>query len=303
VTMVVGFAPDQNDPAPLHLAALLARSASDRLVVATVVTSAWPANPRRFDAEHRAYQEQSGQPTLLRAKAHLAADVDATFVLHNSRSAAGGLLEVAERQRADYVVLGSSPSESLGRVALGGVTNRIVHSSHIPVAIAPGSYRCGKQATVQRVTTAFGRSSGIHDLIIATASVAARIGASMRIASFTVRPPHPFAGQLANEGDSLVTNEWIKHVSAEIRNEFAAVRDLPEVPEPLEVAVGHGVTWTEALEDATWMDGDVLVVGSSMTGPAARVFLGSRASKILRHSPVPVVLVPRSTADEVGARR
>jgi nucleotide-binding universal stress UspA family protein len=178
-----------------------------------------------------------------------------------------------------------------------------VHSSHIPVAIAPGGYRCGKQATVQRVTTAFGRSSGIHDLIIATASVAARIGASMRIASFTVRPPHPFAGQLANEGDSLVTNEWIKHVSAEIRNEFAAVRDLPEVPEPLEVAVGHGVTWTEALEDATWMDGDVLVVGSSMTGPAARVFLGSRASKILRHSPVPVVLVPRSTADEVGARR
>jgi nucleotide-binding universal stress UspA family protein len=63
------------------------------------------------------------------------------------------------------------------------------------------------------------------------------------------------------------------------------------------------VTWTEALEDATWMDGDVLVVGSSMTGPAARVFLGSRASKILRHSPVPVVLVPRSTADEVEARR
>jgi nucleotide-binding universal stress UspA family protein len=124
VTMVVGFAPDE-DPAPLHLAALLARSASDRLVVATVVTSAWPANPRRFDAEHRAYQEQSGQPTLLRAKAHLAADVDATFVLHNSRSAAGGLLEVAERQRADYVVLGSSPSESLGRVALGGVTNRM----------------------------------------------------------------------------------------------------------------------------------------------------------------------------------
>jgi nucleotide-binding universal stress UspA family protein len=45
------------------------------------------------------------------------------------------------------------------------------------------------------------------------------------------------------------------------------------------------------------------VVGSSMTGPAARVFLGSRASKILRHSPVPVVLVPRSTADEVEARR
>ena len=302
MTMIVGFAPDENDPAPLDLGAMLARSASDRLVVATVVTPRWPSDLLRIDSEYRAYQEQSARQTLLRARAHLAADVDATFVVHNSRSAARGLLEFAEQQRADYIVLGS-PDETLGHVALGSVTNRIVHSSHIPVAIAPRGYRCGPDAKIQRVTTAFGGTTGIHDLIIATAWVAVRIGASMRIASFAVRPPHPFAGQLANEGNDLVTNEWIKHVSAEIRNEFTAVRTLPEVPEPLEVVVGHGVTWTEALEDATWTDGDVLVVGSSMTGPAARVFLGSRASKVLRHSPVPVVLVPRSAADEVATRR
>ena len=300
--MVVGNAPDENNPAPLHLAALLARSASDRLIVATVITSAWP-NPRRFDAEYRTYREQSAQQSLLRAKAQLAADVDATFVVHHSRSAAAGLLEVAQRERADYVVLGSSSSESHSRVALGGVTNRIVHSSLIPVAIAPAGYRCGKEAKVKRVTTAFGGSSNIHDLIIATASVAAHIGASMRIASFAVRPPHPFAGELVSEGERLVTNEWIRHVSAEIRNEFAAVRALPQVPGPLEIVVGHGVTWAGALEDITWMDGDVLIVGSSMTGPVARVFLGSGASKILRYSPVPVVLVPRSAADELGMRR
>ena len=36
----------------------------------------------------------------------------------------------------------------------------------------------------------------------------------------------------------------------------------------------------------------MLVVGSSSVGPIARVFLGSRATKIVQHSPVPVVLVP-----------
>jgi Universal stress protein family len=42
----------------------------------------------------------------------------------------------------------------------------------------------------------------------------------------------------------------------------------------------------------------VLVVGSSAVGPIARVFLGSRASKIVRSSPVPVVAAPRGAAEE-----
>ena len=57
--------------------------------------------------------------------------------------------------------------------------------------------------------------------------------------------------------------------------------------------VGCGETWERGLEDVEWDDGDVLVVGSSSIGPVARVFLGSRATKIVRHSPVPVVVVPR----------
>ena len=59
--------------------------------------------------------------------------------------------------------------------------------------------------------------------------------------------------------------------------------------------IGHGETWDEAVEDVEWADGDVLVVGSSSLGPIARVFLGSRAAKIVRHSPVPVVVVPRES--------
>ena len=64
--------------------------------------------------------------------------------------------------------------------------------------------------------------------------------------------------------------------------------------------VGYGQSWDEALEDVDWQDGDVLVVGSSSIGPVARVFLGSRASKIVRHSPVPVVVVPRGAVAELA---
>ena len=42
-----------------------------------------------------------------------------------------------------------------------------------------------------------------------------------------------------------------------------------------------------------WQDGDVLVVGSSPTGLLSRVFIGTNATRIVRHSPVPAVVVPR----------
>ena len=74
------------------------------------------------------------------------------------------------------------------------------------------------------------------------------------------------------------------------------------MPPSLEAVVGYGETWDEALEDVEWDDGDVLVVGSSTIGPVARVFLGSRAAKIVRHAPVPVVVVPRGAAEELAAR-
>ena len=66
------------------------------------------------------------------------------------------------------------------------------------------------------------------------------------------------------------------------------------------MVVGRGETWEEATEDVEWEDGDVLVVGSSSIGPIKRVFLGSRSSRIVRHSPVPVVVVPRAAAAEIA---
>ena len=70
----------------------------------------------------------------------------------------------------------------------------------------------------------------------------------------------------------------------------------------LDLDVVRRVARLEAIEEISWQPGDVLLVGSSELGPVARVFLGSRATKILRHSPVPVVVVPRRRAEELAER-
>jgi nucleotide-binding universal stress UspA family protein len=62
----------------------------------------------------------------------------------------------------------------------------------------------------------------------------------------------------------------------------------------VEAGIVEGRDWEDALDSLPWEEGEVLVVGSSRLGPVARVFLGSNSTKIIRSSPVPVVVVPRS---------
>jgi nucleotide-binding universal stress UspA family protein len=290
MTMVVAFAPDGRGRAVLHLAAMLARSGEEDLVVCAVVPSPWPPSPAKVDAEYQAYLVGAAENALSRARARLPADVPASYEVVHARSAPAGVLEVAERVEASLIVVGSATEGGSGMVSVGSTSARLLHSSHVPVALAPRGFHAREGARVERVTVAFG---GRHeDLVVATASVAARIGTSLRVASFAVRPHPPYTAGVGREADDSITAQWIAEITAAAR---AAVGD------DAEIVIGEGEDWGEALEDIPWREGDVLVVGSSSIGPIARVFLGSRATKIVRHSPVPVVVVPRGRVEEIAA--
>ena len=298
MTMVVAFAPDGRGRAVLHLAAMLARSGDEDLVVCAVVPSPWPPSPAKVDAEYQAYLQGTAENALSRARARLPADIRSSFEVVHARSAPAGLLEVAERVDASLIIVGSAADGGSGMVSLGSTSSRLLHSSHVPVALAPRGFRVGEAARVARVTVAFGGSH--EDLVVATASVAARVGASLRIASFAVRARPPYTAGVGREADESMTDQWVSEIKASARAAAAEVEGLPAVPRDLECVVGQGEDWGEALEDVPWHDGDMLVVGSSSIGPVARVFLGSRSTKIVRHSPVPVVVVPRGRAAELA---
>jgi nucleotide-binding universal stress UspA family protein len=289
MTMVVGFAPDGRGRAVLHLAAMLARSGGEDLVVCAVVPSSWPPSPAKVDAEYQEYLQGAAENALSRARARLPGDVASSFEVLHARSAAAGLLEMAEKADASLIVVGSASEGGSGTLSVGSTSARLLHSAHVPVALAPRGFRVADGARVKRVTVAFGGSH--EDLVVATASVAARIGTSLRVASFAVRARPPYTSGVGREADDSMTEQWIAEISAAAR----AV-----VPGDAECVIGVGEDWGEALEDIPWDDGDVLVVGSSSIGPVARVFLGSRATKIVRHSPVPVVVVPRGRAEELA---
>ena len=60
----------------------------------------------------------------------------------------------------------------------------------------------------------------------------------------------------------------------------------------VELQVVTGNSWVDAIDAAEWQNGDLLAIGTSPSSGLARVFLGSHGSKILRHSPVPVLVLP-----------
>ena len=300
MTLVVGFSPDGRGKAVLHLAGMLARTADEDLLVCAVIPIPWPPSPARVDAEYRAHLDGTANDALDQARERLPADVPAAFLVHHARSTPAGLLDVAEQHDAGLIVAGSSSAGALGHVSLGSVTSRLVHSSPVPVALAPRGFRCRPDARVARVTAAFGGSGDADDLVVAAAGVTGRAGAALRLASFAVRPRPPYTSGVGRQADEAMIGEWVRDVEAAGRAALGKVGDLPAAPRDLDAVVGHGESWAEALEDVDWQEGDVLVVGSSTIGPVARVFLGSRASKIVRHSPVPVVVVPRGAAAELA---
>ncbi len=169
---------------------MLARSISDDVVVATVVPTPWPPNPYRIDDEYLALQETAAEEALAVARTQIGSDLSVELITHHARSVSSGLLEVARQHNATLVALGSSSSGVLGRVSLGGVAERILHSSDIPVTLAPRGFDTGYGQTpaCHRITVAFGRADQDSDLLLTAASAAADIGASLRVACFAVRP-------------------------------------------------------------------------------------------------------------------
>ncbi len=292
--ILVGYGPEDRGRGGLGLARMLAQSADMPVVVACVVPDRWgsisPA--RQADADYQRYLRGLADESLRTAAEEFAgATVPVRYEVVTARSSPSGLTAAGERYGAKILVLGSSSDGAWGHIALGSVSDHLLHSSRIPIALAPRGQRCTPAQRVERVTVAVDGSEASRAVLTRAASVAATVGAQLRIVSFAVRTATMYPSELGLNIEDRVVAEW--RVQAErIVREVASGLDVMGQGEP-ELHVAQGKSWAEALEEPGWDEGDVLVIGSSSTEPRlARVFLGSTATRITRHSPVPVIVVP-----------
>lgn len=287
MTVVVGHPPEARGRGGLELAALLGRSGGGGLVVCCVVPDRWEVpSMARVDASYAAHLRELATAALEQARSVLG-DQPAEYVVRTGRSVPAALLAEAAERQARVLVGGSSSDGAWGKVVLGSVTDRLLHSADLPLALAPRGYRSGTVERVSRVTVAVDGTPESTAMLAAAAQVARDVEARLRVVTFAVRGRTMYPPEVGLHAEDTVVAAWREQAAAFLAE---AVGGLDEVPE--ETRIVDGPDWPSALSDAGWSGGDVLVVGSSRMGPIARVFLGSTATHIVRHSPVPVVLLP-----------
>lgn len=298
--MLIGYQPDQGGRAALDLGAQLARSAGEDAVAVTVVPAPWPVpSMARVDGEFADWASQHGAAAGDQAREYFAgAAPDLTFeaIAASGKSVPSTLVRVARERGADVLVIGSSSDGRHGRIAVGSTATHLLHSSPIPVALAPRGYRVGPGAKVARVTCSFAATPEAAAVLRLAATVASRVGADLRVATFGVRGRTMFPPEVGLRAEDDVLAAWRSQAGDAQEEALRVLREADVLPPVTTSVMGTGPNWTDALEDLDWQDAEVLVIGSSHEGPLGRLFLGSRAAKIVRHSPVPVIVVPVEAA-------
>jgi nucleotide-binding universal stress UspA family protein len=305
MTIVVGYLPAKGGRASLDLAAVLARSGlAEPVAVVTVVPPHWTTpSMAKVDAEFAAWAHQQGEAALDQARQYVAGkwpDVQVTFHQGTGRSVPSALLQACADLSGDLLVLGSSTDGRVGQIIVGSTATPLLHSSEVPVAIAPRGYRAPKGSGLGRLTCSFSGTHQDADLLTATAQMSVRLGCPLRIVTFGVRGHTMYPPEVGLHAEDQVLVQWKEQVRDDQRAAVAHLADLEVLPDSTNTAIATGGTWAEAIDDVEWGAGEILVVGSSPVGHLARVFLGSGAIKIVRYSPVPVVVVPAAVAAEAA---
>ncbi|WCD93963.1 universal stress protein [Microbacterium sp. nov. GSS16] len=294
-SIVVGYTATDAGADALALGARLARSIDAHLELVIVLppegtrSSAVVPPERAFEAHVRGQAEE----WLRAAVAQVPADIRCLGHVRFNESFAEGIIAAGEEFDARLIVVGAGNGSTLGRHRLGSVASELVHSSPIPVALAPaGSHRdTDAGMPIPRVTAAVGTRAGADALLDAAVELATAARGTLRLVSLV---PFDVPTGLDTGAITLAQDAHGEDVLAQVR------ASLPEgVAVEVERAAGDSVE--DAVAHLRWHPGEVVMVGSSRLAQPRRLFLGSTAAKMLHELPVPMIVVPRTRA-EAGER-
>lgn len=292
MTVLVGYLSGKCGHAPLNLALEAAKSLGTSLSVAAVVPQPWMTpSPARVDAEFAAYADQLGSESGQEARQYLQAQapeiaVDCLQVA--SRTAGDGLMDAVTQTGAEVLVVGSSSDGAFGQVVLGSTTDWLLHASPIPVAVSPRGYRGSRAGVVQRITCAYSGTQESVRMVERVVALTDRLRVPLRVVSYAIRGRTMFPPEVGLHTEDTVLDAWAE----QLHEMMATLRTDGIVSDATELQVIAGNGWDRALDSTEWNDGDLLALGTTSRRSIKGVFLGAHGAKIIRHSPVPVLVLP-----------
>ncbi len=309
--IVVGYGLDGHGRAGVELARMLAQSCGWPLVISCVIPERWvTVGPgRAVDEDYDAFLRDQAESALRDARERIGAlDSPVSVEVRTARSAPVGLEDAVAEHAARVLVVGSSGEGAWGHVSLGSVSNHLVHGSPVPVALAPRGFRQGAPSGVTRISVAIDGTDTSAQVIAGAADWAAHLRVPLRPMTFAVRAGRSRGAGVGPRAEEEIVAAWRRQMTELVPGWLAAAGAPERGPRHHGVGGSDGVggayrvealemyaggDWEEALGRPEWVAGEVLVLGSSRSQSLpSRVFLGSTAAQIMRHSPVPLLILP-----------
>lgn len=290
--IVVGYTATDAGTDAAALGARLARSLDATLHLVIVLPAEGTRSPvvppeRAYEDHIRAQAKRWLEDAILR----LPHEVHSRGHVRIAESFAEGLVAAGEEFGARLIVVGAASGGLFGRHRLGTVASELLHSSTIPVALAPAGTATQDDHVVPRITAAVGTRPGAEQLLDEAAALASDAHVDLRLVSLV---PFDVPPGLDTGAIRVVGQEHAHEVLARAKD---------RLPDTLGAAVEEapGDSVEDAVSNLSWLPGEVALVGSSRLAQPRRLFLGSTAAKMLHVLPVPMIVVPR-TRGEAGDR-
>ena len=293
MTVVVGHdGSDSGDDAAV-LGARLSRATDESLLVVTVYPQENPIGVGRVDAEWVAAMREHADEVSAGARRLLAQrGVTAEYRVVGSGSAAHGLDDIAEAERASMIVVGSERHGARRHISPGSTGERLLHGAICPVAVAPRGFReKAIDEPVSRIGVAFVDTPEGHEAVKAAGALGAGTGATVTLYTVVARRAEVFSPIIGRDAEEAFL--------ATVREDARAALDKARMTVPDGVRVREELLEGDTVEALAALDeheADLLVCGSRGYGPVRRVLLGGVLRKLIRRAACPVVVVPRGAA-------
>jgi nucleotide-binding universal stress UspA family protein len=289
--IVVGVALRDDDEAVLTLARELARTTGARLALVhaypsqPLIAVPPPASERELEAEAVAQLEAMAL--------RLCEATEVTTHAKASPSPVRALREGAEELGASAIVIGASHRGPLGRVAPGGVGERLLHAAPCAVALAPRGYQAAP-LDLRRIGVAYAGGPEAATSLGTAVGLATRAGGTVRMLTVL----EPLQSPILSERDWAIPPdlERVRRDKAGALLEIAGAAVPAEVPHETVLLEGR----PPAELAAASADLDLLICGTRGYGPVHSLVVGGVSSTLCHTAACPLLVVPRP-AD--GARR
>ena len=208
-------------------------------------------------------------------------DINAVARIVVGESEAEALNAEAQALDCDVIVVGARPGGIPHRFKMGTAVNTLLHSASVPIALAPRGY--SHPGPLTRVTSMFGPRPGTSDVIAIGLDRARKRQIPLRLVSLVLPSESGMHGAGMDVPNAI--RSYANRVLGDIAQEMLAAGHATT-----EIATGSDIN--SAMQELTSEEGEVAVVGSSRLAVPGRLFISSKASRILRSIPVPMIVVP-----------